>query len=131
MWKSIKINKSNIKYETEKGTLIQMPNKSAYKGWLFWHPRKLVRHMYRGKGYWFTFSYTNDFEFKIIKGRGKNKQEKKISVVELENAFKTLDDTLNSYNKRRSYLENESFYIEDEPEKVRIKRVEVDEKLLR
>lgn len=40
-WKSLWIPQGNIKIVTDKAVLIQMPHRSDYKGYTFWHPAKL------------------------------------------------------------------------------------------
>lgn len=37
-WKSLWIPQGNIKIVTDKAVLIQMPHRSDYKGYTFWHP---------------------------------------------------------------------------------------------
>ena len=51
-----------------------MPSESEYKGYLFWHPRKLIWRKSEN-GYLMSFSYTDDFIFTLIKSR-KGKQGK-------------------------------------------------------
>lgn len=95
-WKSVKFNKQNIQAETAKATLINMPHKSAYDGYAFWHPSKLIR--YGSNSYERTLSYTDDFKFKLKKfGKGKyNKfdvvDEIEISAEEIESAFEPVEN---------------------------------------
>lgn len=70
MWRKININKNNIVATTNKAVLIKMPNNSSYKGYCFWHPAKLIKNE-GGNGYFYSFSYNEDFEFKLEK-KGKN-----------------------------------------------------------
>lgn len=106
-WKNIQINIQNIEGETEKATLIKMPNKSNYSGYSFWHPTKLIR---RGNNsYAISLGYTDEFSFKLKKyGKGKWNKSKiideiEISVAEFEKAFKSMEDSCQS--QKEGYLE--------------------------
>lgn len=116
MWKSIKFNAQNIEFETAKAVLIKMPNKSDYAGYMFWHPSKLVRTI-GGKGYFKSFSYTDEFEFKIFK-QGKNRQitaEALLSPEEMEEAFEIVNEQLSDTDE--CYLEvTEPTKIDDKVE---------------
>lgn len=125
-WKTINFNKQNVEHETDKAVLIKMPNKSQFSGWCFWHPAKLVRESKYGKGYWLSFSYTADWEFIIIKGKSKTK----LSVEEMEKAFKNMNDTINNSELLYKKKQEEHYLIVEEPKKVD-KEVEVDPTLLR
>lgn len=102
MWKTIQFNKQNIEYETDRAILIKLPQNSSYKGYKFWHPSKLVREMKKGKGYFLTLSYTDDFEFKIFKTdkRGKKITEESVDGEEIALQFGVLTEA-----NEESYLE--------------------------
>ena len=91
-WIKCDLNAQNIKVKTEKAVLITMPHSSKFDGFQFWHPIKLVRRV--GIGYFYTFSFTNEFEFKLKKmGQGRYNRsevidEKTISADEMIEAFK-------------------------------------------
>ncbi len=126
MWKSIKFNKQNIEHDTGKAVLIKMPKNSKFGGWCFWRPAKLVKEMDKGKGYWLTFSYTDDFDFTIIK----KKKKESISVSDLEKAFGIMNEEINHADKWTKNKENESYLHAKEPKKID-KEVGVDESLKR
>ena len=115
-WKSIKFNAQNIEFETAKAVLIKMPNKSDYAGYMFWHPSKLVRTI-GGKGYFKSFSYTDEFDFKVFK-QGKNRQitaEEFLSPEEMEEAFEIVNEQLSGTDE--CYLEvTEPTKIDDKVE---------------
>lgn len=117
MWHTIEFNALQIKAETDKATLIQLPNKSKLKGWGFFHPSKLVRDN-GGNGYLKTFSFTDDWEFRLIRV-GKKNDSITVGVDEIMDAFEHMQtETSDSYLKI------------SEPVKID-KEVEVDEELRR
>lgn len=126
MWEKIKFNKNNIKYETGKATLIKMPNNSEYVDFYFWHPSKLVREE-GGKGYFKSFSFTEEWEFKIFKKNKKGEivDELEITVEEMKEIFEVVDEKINSN------IDNESYYLDVKiPEKIN-KKVDIDEDLIK
>ena len=59
MWHKIEISENNIEASTDKAVLIKMRRNSNYDGFVFWHPKKLVRE----EGKMFTFSFNDEFKF--------------------------------------------------------------------
>ena len=104
MWQKVYFNSQNIEHETAKAVLIKMPNKSAYAGYKFWHPSKLVREE-GGKGYHCSFSFTEEFQFTIRK-YGKNRQitaEEVIGYTEMLVAFEQVNGQICGHEE--AYLE--------------------------
>ena len=62
-WHKVSFNAQNIEHETANAVLINMRHNSAYDGFQFWNPKMLVRV----EGYNLTFSFTDEFEFKLVK----------------------------------------------------------------
>ena len=124
-WNKIYFNSQNIEHETAKATLIKMPNKSEYAGYMFWHPSKLIQEE-GGKGYWQSFSYTDEWNFKIFKGNGQYRKEIQLDSRDIEEAFGIVDEEIGTRktNDKKSYLEV------TEPKPID-KEVEVDEELKR
>lgn len=97
-WKSIQINKQNIKVDTGKAMLIAMPHNSDYDGFCFWHPSKLVRTGKHSNA--LSVSYNDEFKFKLVKyGNGKWNsrdviKEEEIDVEEFENAFNVMNENV-------------------------------------
>lgn len=81
-WQSLIFNSQNIEKETARAVLIKLPHSSKFDGWSFWHPKKLIKDA-GGKGYFLSLSYTDDWEFKISKG----KDLKVITPKDIEEAF--------------------------------------------
>lgn len=125
MWHKVYFNSQNIEHETAKAVLIKMPNKSAYAGYRFWHPSKLIQEE-GGKSYWLSFSYTDEWNFKIFKGEGQYRKEIQLAYVDIEKAFGTVNEEIGTRktNDKKSYLEV------TEPKPID-KEVEVDEELKR
>lgn len=100
MWKSININKQNIKTETDRSVLIAMPHSSNYDGYCFWHPSKLIHDGRNNNA--LSLSYSDKFTFKLIKyGKGKHNShdiisEEIINIEEFENAFQIIDKNISA-----------------------------------
>lgn len=116
-WKSIQINKQNVKHDTGRTVLIAMPHNSNYDGYEFWHPAKLVREGYHS--YAINLSYTDEFKFKLKKmGKGKYNKDQiideiEIDVEEFEEAFEVMNDNVIAPKK-----DTESYLNIEEPEKI-------------
>lgn len=76
-WKSIQINKQNIKAETSNAMLIAMPHNSLYDGFVFWHSTKLIREGKNSNA--ISVSYNDGFN--VIK-RSKTSSTKTINLEE-------------------------------------------------
>lgn len=130
MWERIKFNAQNIETETERATLIKMPKKSKYKGWVFWHPSKLVRDE-GGNSYHKSFSFSNNWEFKVFKkyknGKG---PEQIISIEDIKEAFGISNEAIGNANSAHREKEEKSYLHVIEPTPIN-KDVEVDESLKR
>lgn len=113
-WKNININKQNIKMETGKAVLIEMPHKSKYDGFEFWHPEKLVREGRHSNAV--SIGYTDEFTFKLKRVSAKTfnvLDEIIITAHEFENAFGVMDENIVEPKK-----DTDSYLIVDEPEKI-------------
>lgn len=125
-WQAINFNAQNIEHETAKAVLIKMPNNSEWSGYKFWHPSKCVRTLSKGKGYFQSFSFSDNWEFKIFKTnkRGEKTVEEILSPEEMAEAFGVVNEQISIDASTESYLEVE------EPKKVE-KTVSVDNELKR
>lgn len=91
-WEKVYIESLNVKSETTKATLINMPSKSEYRGYAFWHPSKLINYV-GTNGYLCEIVFTEEFKFVLKKyGNGKfnfNRvlDEKTIDVEEFKEAL--------------------------------------------
>lgn len=100
MWTNVFFNALSIHGESDSSVLIKMPNSSKYNGWYFWHPKKLVREQ-GGKGYHLTFSFHNNWEFKILlygKGRYNKRDVLKTEILtssDMKRIFNVVDDHVN------------------------------------
>ena len=130
MWDKMMFNAQNLETETSKATLINMPKKSKYEGWSFWHPSKLIR-IEGGKGYHLSFSFSDTWEFKLFKkyknGKG---PEQVISIAEMKEAFGLSSNAIESANDAHNAKQNESYLHVTEPKPID-KEVEVDKSLKR
>lgn len=100
MWHKIFFNAQSIQGETSGSVLIKMPNRSQFNGWVFWHPRKLVREQ-GGKGYHMTFSFNDEWVFKVkLYGRGRYNsrdviRETELTASEMMVEFGVVDENVN------------------------------------
>lgn len=128
MWTKIFFNTQSIQSETDRSVLIKMPNRSQYNGWVFWHPKKLVREQ-GGKGYHCAFSFTDEWEFKVkLYGKGRYNQkdvirEEVIKASEMKIIWGVVDESVNEYVvlETEKIIEKETVIIEVEhhtPEKL-------------
>lgn len=107
MWRSININKQNIKVETDKAVLIACPHNSDYDGFVFWHSAKLVRTGRHSNAV--QISYTEDFTFNLKKyGNGKHNRRELIDEVqlgydELEAVFGVMDENISAPAYKSDY----------------------------
>lgn len=84
IWKNLRVNIQNIKHETAKAVLIQLPKSD----WTFWHPKKLVRN--GSHSYEVTIGYTDEFKFnckRTSKRTWNVLDERVFSVEEIQRAF--------------------------------------------
>ena len=94
-WTNINVNKNKIAMENERSVLIKMPEGSLYKGYSFWHIKKLIRDG-RTLGD-ISIGFNEGFLFRLKKyGKGKyNKldvlHEVVIDASELIQVFKQID----------------------------------------
>lgn len=131
-WKSVNLCENQIKARTVKSVLVKMPLSSKDKGFLFWHPKKLVKESYyRGSSY--ELLYTDDFTFNIFKnGSGKTNKyekiaEKSISVEDFEEAFKVVEDDFDDYT---NFIKS-SYYEVEEPKRIEIEDIEIPKELMK
>ena len=100
MWKSLNINKQNIRAETDRAVLIACPHRSEYDGYCFWHSSKLVREGRHSGAV--SVSYTEEFSFRLKKyGKGKYNSrevidEQTIGYDEFEEIFGVMDDNISA-----------------------------------
>ena len=92
MWKSVKINKQNILYYTDKSVLIKCPNNSKYHDLTFWHPTKLVSEYSNG---FVKIIYNEDWVFKLFKEKNfKITKQEEIDGVIMETLFEPIETYL-------------------------------------
>lgn len=127
MWKSININKQNIRTETEKAVLIACPHASDYNGYCFWHPSKLVREG-RHKGA-VSISYTEEFTFRLKKyGKGRYNSHEVIDEIQL--GYDELEEVFGVMNDNISAPQFKNDYETHKPEAVEAVKTEADASLI-
>lgn len=124
-WRSINIYKNQIETETAKAVLVKMPRSCRYTGWVFWHPRKLVRDGRNDAAV--EISYTDRWSFNVYKMSPKppfvKLATKRIDVAEFEKMFEKIDANIESQKPFSPSVE------EVKAPKVEIDKVEVPEDL--
>lgn len=107
MWKTVQINRQNIKVDTTRAMLINCPHKSKFDGFSFWHPSKLIR---MGKNLdAVSLSYTDDFTFTLKKyGKGRYNsntviEEKTITIAEFEEMFGVMNENITAPKKTNPF----------------------------
>lgn len=127
MWKTININRQNIKTETGKAVLIACPHKSEFDGYVFWHPSKLVREGRHRNAV--SMSYTDEFTFRLKKyGKGRYSQydvidEVPVGADEIEEIFRVMDDNISAPDEKNPYETHK-------PEAVEAVKTEADASLI-
>ena len=83
-WHKVHFNFQNVVAVTGKAVLIQMPHKSKYDGFKFWHPIKLIG-VEGGIEVLKTFSFRDDFKFNLFKyEKGKYNKSGVIDEIEID-----------------------------------------------
>lgn len=123
MWRSIQVNKQNIKRETGKAVLIACPHNSDYDGYCFWHSAKLIRDGKHSNAV--SISYTEEFTFCLKKyGKGGN------ILNEVELGYDEIEEVFGVMNENITAKQFKSDYETHKPAKVAAVKVEVDESLI-
>lgn len=89
-WKNFLVNIQNIKKESVHAVFVKINKEKMY----FWHPKKLVRQCEKGKGYWLSFAYSDDFVFIVRDEKGG--EIKEIKGDDILNYFEPVEN----YKKR-------------------------------
>ena len=127
MWKTININRQNIRTGTGKAVLIACPHASDYNGYCFWHPSKLIREGRHRNAV--SMSYTEEFTFRLIKyGKGRYNQydvidEVTVAADEIEEIFRVMDENISAPDEKNPYETHK-------PESVEAVKTEADSSLI-
>lgn len=127
MWRSININKQNIKAETDKAVLIACPHNSEYDGYCFWHSSKLVREGRNSNAV--QISYTEDFTF-YLKKYGKGKYNSRDVIDEVQLGYDELEEIFGVMNENISAPAYKSDYETHKPAEVAAVEQTADESLV-
>lgn len=127
MWRSININKQNIKAETGKAVLIALPHNSDYDGYCFWHSSKLVREGRNSNAV--QISYTEDFTF-YLKKYGKGKYNSRDVIDEVQLRYDELEEIFGVMNENISAPAHKSYYETHKPAEIKATEQTADESLI-
>lgn len=115
-WKGISIDRSRIVAESARSVKISMPKKGDYKGWYFWHPKKLIftRNVEHGR---VCMRYTDEFVFQLKKDGPKLGTTKEVSI-----SADVMRMELDMYDECIPYIHR--------PEKLKPVQIEADPELV-
>lgn len=119
-WKSAIMKEENIIYRTERSVLIKMPDGSSYKGFKFWHPKKLVEYMC-GDCY---IRFSDEFVFKLFKN-GNGRFNRREIVDQKEVSWRIIEEVM-----EHDYYRILDPYETHVPEHLEPEKAEVLEELL-
>lgn len=118
IWNGFAIHNNLIKVSTVKAVLIALPSNSRYRGFSFWHPRKLVK-----SGSMSMVLYTDDFVFRLRKyGHGRFNQKEILVEIEL-----TAKEMIQIYSM---FHGSEDVHMLHVPEKLEAAEYSADKELL-
>lgn len=127
MWRTLNINKQNIKAETGKAVLIACPHNSEYDRFCFWHTSKLVREGRNSNAV--QISYTEDFTF-YLKKYGKGKYNSRDVIDEVQLGYDELEEIFGIMNENISAPAYKSDYKTHKPAEVAAVEQTADESLV-
>ena len=113
-WKNLYIDRACIRAVTDRSVLVSLPRYSEYRGFTFWHPKKLVTGEYDKA----VLRYNDEFVFRLQK-REKNK----------DGQWETVDQaTLSGDEIAAIYSEEEPLIYTPKP--LEPEEIEADESLV-
>ena len=127
MWRTLNINKQNIKAETGKAVLIACPHNSEYDGFCFWHTSKLVCEGRNSNA--IQIIYTEDFTF-YLKKYGKGKYNSRDVIDEVQLGYDELEEIFGVMNENISAPAYKSDYETHKPAEVAAVEQTADESLV-
>jgi len=130
-WRSINVNLTMVKHQSERSVLIAMPHNSDFDGYAFWHPSKLVRDG-RNSGS-VSIAYSDDFVFHLKKyGSGKWNSREVIAEVDIgaddfTEAFAETDANIESPNTEVDFETHKPDQIDPIPNPKPLEELKDDE----
>lgn len=121
-WEKITINYQNVRKITARAVLIACPHSSAYDGYSFWHPVKLVR----AADWYYKIVFTNEFVFRLKKyGKGRFNQAEIIDAQEV--GATEIKEMFANINEQEAIIKNPREV--HKPPKLEPQKVEIAEEL--
>lgn len=127
MWRSININRQNIKADSGKAFLIACPHNSEYDGYCFWHPLRLIREGRHSNAV--EISYTEEFTF-YLKKYGKGKYNSRDVINEVQLGYDELEEIFGVMNENISAPAHKSYYETHKPDEIKATEQTADESLI-